>query len=488
MIAVVTLLAAAQWSLYPYVLDSYYHLSVIQGFQEAGGPVLHSFWEAAPEGQPHLYPPLFHLLWLPISLLGVPPMVLARLWSCTALTLLLGVAWLVFSQLATARSAFLILVALTTPFTFFVASASYLPATLAQACGLGLMLATVKKRWRAGGLLLALAFWLHAGLPWLFVLTLILFAILEPEFRKTIRAILGIGLLGASPWLLHTALHFSAVQFHIGGEALLVDTSPLLIGLGIWGFKICWDRERDPIRFLCAMTLGFLPILFTYNSRYMSAQGLFCWLLLAGVALERLIQKIRHRWLTIPAVTLLALAAPGIYWLPGYLFYGAWADTTFVALAGEPRMIPRGVFKENLLNERFIDEFAPSVLHHTNPSELIYCNYPYIAGMMSVRTGRSTTVQMLSEIAQRPTEQQIRPAKLIFWIKKPGVQPDPDLDRLLQQFHLRLLKTTWIANIYENPFPQGSRRVRRALLPWWLAEGFLLLAVGGIIWDFRRDR
>ena len=46
------ILSTAQWPAYPYFLDANYHLAVIRGFREAGGPVLHAFWEAAPEGRP----------------------------------------------------------------------------------------------------------------------------------------------------------------------------------------------------------------------------------------------------------------------------------------------------------------------------------------------------------------------------------------------------------------------------------------------------
>ena len=76
----VAILSAAQWPAYPYFLDSYYHLTVIEGMRQAGGPVLHAFWESAPEGRPHLYPPLFHLLWLP-AIRHLPPLFLARFWS-----------------------------------------------------------------------------------------------------------------------------------------------------------------------------------------------------------------------------------------------------------------------------------------------------------------------------------------------------------------------------------------------------------------------
>jgi hypothetical protein len=155
---VITVLPLARWPAYPPFLDSYYHLSVLQGFRDAGGPTLHAFWETAPEGRAHLYPPLFHLLYLPIHLLGLPLINLARLWCTLSMPILAWTAWRVFSLTVSARLCALILLSLITPFSFFLSTLNHPPATLALTAGLGILLAVVKNRWLAGGGLLALAF------------------------------------------------------------------------------------------------------------------------------------------------------------------------------------------------------------------------------------------------------------------------------------------------------------------------------------------
>jgi len=51
-----------RWEMFPKFIDIYYHFSVVKGFEIANGIVFHDFWEYAPGGRPHLYPPFFHIL------------------------------------------------------------------------------------------------------------------------------------------------------------------------------------------------------------------------------------------------------------------------------------------------------------------------------------------------------------------------------------------------------------------------------------------
>src|SRR3989338_10814800 len=94
LIGLVTIGIGLGWDTYPRFLDSYYHLAVIQGFRQHGGVALHAFWESAPAGRPHLYPPLFHLLWWPVAALVREPITVARCWSVVGgPSLLLVMAW-----------------------------------------------------------------------------------------------------------------------------------------------------------------------------------------------------------------------------------------------------------------------------------------------------------------------------------------------------------------------------------------------------------
>lgn len=478
----VTVLALAQWPTYPYFLDSAYHLAVIRGFREAGGPVLHALWEAAPEGHPHLYPPLFHLLWAPASVLNIPPMVMARLWSFAAFPLLLLAGWIVLSRVFTVRTACLTLIALATPYSFFLAAANYLPATLVLIAGLGVMLGLAKRRWLAGGLLLALSFWTHASFPWLITLALILFGWLEPPFRKTAWAIAGAGIVGGSPWILHFLRNLSALHLHPRGEERFFETSPLLLVLGLIGLKLAWGRGGLH-RFLVALAVGFLPMLAGWKFRYFSSQGLFAWLLLSGITLEWLVEKIRRPWAVGVLLGGLLLGTPGIHWsisdhpLGHRGLHWAWADTTLAMLAGRATVIPRAT-AQPVFKELFLKELVEIVQAGSHPDELITSNYDYVALMLGARTGRAIT--------NLGRQDPVAPARLVVWVKDPSGQPSENLKEMVSKHSLRLLQETEIALVYQNPKGQGRKQVRRAVVPWWAALGLIGFALGAVVQDFRR--
>ncbi len=453
-----TILSLAQWPAYPYFLDSAYHLAVIRGFQEAGGPVLHSFWMAAPEGQPFLYPPLFHLILLPLSLLGCPPMTLARLWSFVCFPALLLAAWLVLSRIFTARLACLTLIALAAPFSFFLAAVNYPPATLVLILLFGIMLALARGKWPIGGLLLGLAFWTHASFPWLIALSLILFGWIEPSFRKSAWKIAALGILAGLPWTFHMLRHLPELQFHVRGEERFLETSPFWLILGLIGLKIAWSR-RGLHRFPAALAIGFLPMLIGWKFRYFSSQGLFTWLLLSGVALDELVHpagRIRPRWALGPLLAGLLLGSPGMHWSPvnhalaARGLHWAWADTTLATLAGRPQRIPRAT-AQSIFREKFMGELVDLVKKQTQPEELIHCNYDYMGLMLYARTGRALTNQRRAE--------PISPARLVVWIKQPGGGPDPELKEILSRHTLIPVGETEIALLYRNPNADGKKRM-----------------------------
>ncbi len=477
-------LSASQWAAYPYFLDSTYHLAVIEGFRQAGGPVLHCFWEAAPEGQPQLYPPLFHLLFLPARIAGLPSLFLARFWSSAAFPFLLLIAWLVFSRITSERQACLTLIALGIPYSFFLSTVNHLPATLALAAGLGLILCLHKNRWLAGGLLLGLSFWLHAGLPWLFLLSLILFGLFKPDAGKTVGAMIGIGLLAAGPWLIHLFRHLSTLEIRPRGEDLFLESPLILVALGLAGLKPAWDRQTANGRFLVALAAGFLPMGFLYPFRFFSAQGLFPLLLLSGVALEELFKKSSRAWPVGLGLLVLALGSPSLHWSMDKISW-VWGDTPLSNLSGLVPGIPRPA-QQHLFDEQFLGELADRIAARTEPEELITCNLAYTGGMLSVLTGRATTTTMLGELNGRSRQEQIAPAKLVIWLKDPEGRPSRELNQLTRRFRLKLVGETELAYLLDNPTGMGRRQIRRAAVPWWAALGLVILAVGGIVWDLKR--
>jgi len=478
-------LTAAHWPVFPYFLDSWYHLAVIRGFEQAGGPVFHAFWEAAPQGRPHLYPPLFHTLFLPAALAGVPPIQLARFWTWASFPLLLAAAWSVLSRVSSSRLACFAVIALATPYSFFLGTINYLPATLALIAGLGILLAISRQRRVAGALCLAAAFYLHAGIPWLLSLGLLLFGFVEPRYRKTCWAALAGGLLAASPWLIHLGRHLSLIQIQPRGEDRMLELPVPWLLLGIGGAVIAW-RRKGILRFLPVLAVAFLPMaLAGYRFRFLATQGLFPLLLSAAVALDWLAERMRPGWVLGALLAGLALLSPSMHLSPGHSGW-AWGDTSLSGLSGLVPPAPRGTGGP-IYNAKFMGELEEAILRWTGPDDLIYSNVHYLAGMMTALTGRAATNQMLREMAERPLGEQIPPARMILWLKNLSGKKSPEMERAVEEYHLSLAGETEIAYLFLNPSPTGHRTPVLRVFPWWVAILQVLLAGALALWDLRRS-
>ncbi len=480
------ILSAAQWPAYPYFLDHYYHLAVTQGFREAGGLALHTFWEYAPEGRPHLYPPLFHLLSLPALQAGIGPITVARLWCWLSYPLLLSVAWVVLRRILGSRGGCLALAALAAPYSFFVAAVNYLPATLTLAAALGLTLALDRRRWLAGGLLLGFCFWLHAGLPWLLLLAMVLFALFDPSRRRAALGAAALGLALGSPWLIHAARHLHLLQLQPRGEERFFETPVLLLALALPGLKLCWERGGMR-RFFVALALGFLPMLAAYRFRFFATQGLFPLLILAGITLDAIVERVRPAWLRALLPVSLLLGSFTLAGGEGQRWRWIPADSTLSTLLELQTQAPRPMVG-SLYHERFFPELASAVREKTEEDDLIFCNVPYTGGTLSILTGRATTNQMLREMADRPVDDQIRPARLIVWLKSPAGGPLPGMSVAVRRHGLEPAGETDLAYLYVNPSAAGRRRKVGAVVPGWAASAVILLGAGAVVWDLRGRR
>ena len=198
--------------------------------------------------------------------------------------------------------------------------------------------------------------------------------------------------------------------------------------------------------------------------------------------MEGLVEKIRRPWAVGLLLAGLLLGTPGINWsssehpLGHRGLHWAWADTTLAMLAGRQTVIPRAT-AQPVFREQFLNELVETVQETTHPDELITSNYDYIALMLSARTGRAVT--------NLRREDQIAPARLAVCIKDPAGQPSGNLQEAISRHSLSLVRETEIALVYQNPKAEGQKKIRPAVVPWWVGFGLIGLAFGAVVWDFR---
>ena len=73
LLLVILIATVVSWRMYPLFIDTYYHMGVIEGFSQAGGITTRAFWELAPGGRVHIYPPSLHVIGYFLTLVGMSP-------------------------------------------------------------------------------------------------------------------------------------------------------------------------------------------------------------------------------------------------------------------------------------------------------------------------------------------------------------------------------------------------------------------------------
>ena len=95
-----------RWEMFPKFIDIYYHFSVARNFELVNGIVIHDFWEYAPDGRPHLYPPLFHLIIIILGNLGFKTEFLMKFVSFIMFPLLQLTSFFIFRKLFNTKISF----------------------------------------------------------------------------------------------------------------------------------------------------------------------------------------------------------------------------------------------------------------------------------------------------------------------------------------------------------------------------------------------
>ena len=78
-IAMFSLTQIFRWMILPRSMDIYYHLLTAWGFIQSGGYSGWDFWEYAPVGRMHIYPPVFHIVLAFLIKLGMNKIILAKI-------------------------------------------------------------------------------------------------------------------------------------------------------------------------------------------------------------------------------------------------------------------------------------------------------------------------------------------------------------------------------------------------------------------------
>ena len=481
MITLFAVLLIIRWQNLPVFLDIYYHAGCMTGFKDAGGIVLHDFWDYAPAGRPHLYPPLFHVVLLGLSKLGMPTLFIIRLVSAAIYPLLLlAILWVV-TKLYDDRLAFFMILAASLPYTFFLNVITAIPSSISLIILILLFYSIETKRVLCGILLLGLSFYTHGGLPWMTVFTLILYAVFKRDNLKAIFAIMLGGIVLGSPWLIHmirNKSYFMVANAYINNY---LEVNAFLYIFAILGLLAALKQKSRSLFYL-AMFVGMMPMMKDYAFRFFCGEGLLPLIFLAGIGLDESYLKVSSllKRKTQPIVYTVLLP-----WLIFYLatFYSPGAS--FLKFANYDSKKATAL-ESSIYPEKHMEELSVIIKRNTRPDEIIYCNYDYVAGILYMLSGRVTSSEMLNEVRPAYHADPVVSAALIVWIKNPEGIFDPELKALIERLRLVKVAETEFAYVYRNPVVIAHRIIDRPIDPANLAFLILFAWIGAIFICLKR--
>jgi len=390
------------WGKYPIFVDIYYHLSVMSGFSDAGGVVLTDFWEFAPLGRPHLYPPLLHIFMLALFKTGFSVNFIGKLVSFMLFPAQLLSLFVYMRQQFSSKAAFFSILILSTPLAYLWANSVISASALVLFFAPLLFLTIEKGKKVASPLLLALSLYSHLGIAHTTAIALILYGIINPARRRICFSSVIAGYILYLPWAFHTLLNIS--YLHRTFDSSIVDPSTTIylpmVFLALVGMVVAFkEKEKSGLLPLCYI-VAMMPVAFTAPNRFWLSCGGMPFAMLGGIGLDHATRRMEVRVKRKSA----SLVFAGIVFLSLLLFNPTVRVTPDKGLAvrNEYPLLPsllteRGSGKDNLENEE-TNMLLGWIEKNTSRDDVLFVSNPPLGCLITAYTGRAQTSGMFREV------------------------------------------------------------------------------------------
>jgi len=480
-----------QWPILPKFMDIYYHLAVMKGFYAAGGYVTHAFWEYAPVGRPHLYPPLLHLFMLLLYQCGLSEIFIGRLVSALVYPAVLLALWISSRQLFGKRVAFFALLICTSLFSLYLGVETLEPFSLAFVFGILAFLAVVKNNSRSAILCLTLCFYTHVLMAFAVAVSLLGYGVLDrAKWAPAGRVVLG-GVLFASPLLYFQWVHRSYFTLLDVRENYHIELYPAVYGLAALGLWLAVKRKG--VFFLpVSLALGMGILLFGHPLRFFSGLGLVGFIWLAALAVDFLYEKAGGSAVgRLPACVAFVIGA--------VLFFHCLAPTLLWDVKKNDLHF-NGTFVRHFNNGGadvknasfyFPEGYQPiidMVRRHTAANEIIWANSSYAGGIIGLLSGRATSSAMMREVRPSRAFDPVKSAKVLIWFKNSDGQVPEGMAASVAGNGLQLIAQTDYAYVFKNPAAVPGVDPTRPRVPTVAIDfGFIALALS-VFWTVLKHR
>ncbi|MEI6631224.1 MAG: hypothetical protein WCL25_01245 [bacterium] len=295
LILVYAMLQLLRWRILPQFMDIYYHILTAWGFIQAGGFTGWDFWQYAPVGRVHIYPPLLHILLALLMKCGASAIILAKLFETFTPVLFLFTLWVFLRRNYNAKLAFFGVVVLGSSFSFYLSLINHIPATLAAIFGLLAADQFFRKRLIRAVILLTACFYTHIGMPWFFSLAILFYGFMDRERRRDSLFLLLSSIILSAPMLfkeLNGLKHISALGFNLQEKHAIQFkiAEYLLVAFGLF---LAIKKGGSYKFFLAFFLASFIFLLYPY--RFFCAEGYFAIILLGSLTLAEFFNLLTDR-------------------------------------------------------------------------------------------------------------------------------------------------------------------------------------------------
>lgn len=452
---------AVRWNFFPQHFDIWYHLLTAWGFIRAGGYTTWDFWQYAPAGRPHIYPPLFHTVLALLMKAGIDKIFLARLFSVTLPVIFLLTLWNFIRRDFSARLAFLCLITMASSFSFHESLINHMPSTIALIFGFLAFGQAFKKRILSAGILLALCFYTHMGTSWFFALAFLFYALFNAGDRRPALISLVSALALSLPIIIQQLTHIKLISIANFNEQYFCEFKTLDYILAAFGIVLAWKKGKRYTFFAALFIASFIYA--KYPSRFFSAEGYLPVALLSAVSIdglcENFIKGSRIKILTASIILFVVIFSPTVVISQGadeVSFYKIHLfDSAFMNIVS-------GAERKDAASKSILDSACNSaskiITDNSSADDIIYCTEETIGLRLAALSGRATANHLLPEVCPPGSPDAMASSRIIVMLK----YHSPEwVKNKVDRYGLKLIGRNNILDVYVNPAAKDRIRVRR---------------------------
>jgi len=475
-IIVYAFLQIIHWPLFPLYMDIYYHLHTAWGFLQSGGYSNWDFWQYAPFGRTHIYPPVFHLVLAFLMKAGFDPVVLAKFLEVILPVLFLITAWRFIRNNYGKRLGFFTLIMLSSSFSFYLSLINHLPSTLAFIFGILSLGYLLNKKLKISIVMLVLCFYTHSGIPWFFAITFITYALFDSENRKEVLSVLLWVIVLSLPMIFKELMDLKYTKAIDLNEKYLSEFKTIDYALALTGVILSW-RMKGKFRLFSGLLLASF-VFFTKPYRFFSAEGFLPVIFLSAVSLNEIYTylegKIQAKYF-IAAITIFMLfVSPTILMQKNNALSRIEPEIYNFDSVVMGLILPQRNKRAASSTLWFPNEYIPGadlIRGNSESDDIIYNSFANVSVCFASISGRATANGLLPDVPGLSDFDPIAVSKIIITQQT----DDPEwVERLIDKYKLIRIGENKLFVFYKNPSCYAKIQIRKPLLSF----GMIILIVG----------